>query len=264
MAKYTRLLRSIWTNPDFVALPAHAQRLYLLLISQPDITAAGVLPLMERRWSRLAPDTDADSVRDALEWLQRTQPSSGAEGFVIVDTSTDELWVRSYLEVDELYRVPNGRKSIASAVDAVTSSLLRNHIQTALSTLDGTVPATVNAREGPPQQPAAASKSLSESSSRSRDPSSNGHHPAEACDLPAAAAAALDLLIEHRLTTEQGIRDGGRYGAKIRRDELAARSRLLQAAADDGHDAEHIAEHVLGLTRAQVITAAVHLERSKP
>ncbi len=49
MAGYVKLYRSVWQDPDFVALPPAAQRLYFLLISQPDLTHVGVLPLMPAR-----------------------------------------------------------------------------------------------------------------------------------------------------------------------------------------------------------------------
>lgn len=71
MARYARVFASIWADPDFCALSSSAQRLYLLLITQPDVSHCGVLPLTERRWARLAADTDADSVRAALDELER-------------------------------------------------------------------------------------------------------------------------------------------------------------------------------------------------
>jgi hypothetical protein len=82
--------------------------------------------------------------------------------------------------------------------------------------------------------------------------------------LPPAAAAAMDLLIAHRLATEPDIRFPDRYAARIRSEETALHAEeLLAASGLDDLDGEAIAERVLGLTRSQVITAAVHLERSQ-
>lgn len=36
---------SAWRDPDWLSLPADAQWCYGLLVSQPEITSAGVLPL---------------------------------------------------------------------------------------------------------------------------------------------------------------------------------------------------------------------------
>ena len=45
-----RLSVEIWNDPDFLALSADAQRMYMFLISQSDLAHDGVLALRERRW----------------------------------------------------------------------------------------------------------------------------------------------------------------------------------------------------------------------
>ena len=49
-----RILTSIWEDGDFLDLDEREQRLYLFLISQPNLNHAGLLDLTLRRWSRKA------------------------------------------------------------------------------------------------------------------------------------------------------------------------------------------------------------------
>lgn len=214
--KYTRLLRSIWRDKDFTGLPASAQRTYLMLISQPDISPCGVLPLLVARWATLAPDTDADSVRADLEVLAEA-------AFVVFDDDTLELWVRGYMKVDELFVSPNGRKALDAAREAVTSDLLRARIEATYLTLVGGGPqgAGEGAGEGPrsPQQPAALALSSSESSSRDR-----------AGDPPDGFDDVIDCMVSIRLRSETGIKHPARYAKALKRDlpsEHGGRIRLL-------------------------------------
>lgn len=177
MAGYLKLQRSIWRDSDFTRLSADAQRLYLLLISQPTISAVGVLPLTTGRWAALAHDTTQPDILTALEELQ-------AWDYVIVDQPTEELWVRTYMVHDELYKVPNGLKALLSAVDQVLSTDIRTRVQTLIGTLTERVTERVTA----PLQ--TANNRLQTSDSRQQT-------------LPPAAIAALTLYIEHRVDQTQ-------------------------------------------------------------
>lgn len=203
-AKYSRIFRSIWRDTDFIALPSDAQRLYMLLFSQPDISACGVLPLLVARWANLAADTDADSVQAALTAL-----TAGPKPFVVTDDGTLEAWVRGYLKFDELYKVPNGRKSIDSSLDTVVSPLLRQQIETVYVTLTETLDATHAGTDGPPQQPAASSQPPH-------------HTPAAATSSPTEPGdkfrAVIECMVSLRLQQEKGIRNATRYKAALRRD----------------------------------------------
>ena len=44
-----RVLVSIWSDPDWLALTSTAQRAYLLLLSQPKLSLAGCLDWMPQR-----------------------------------------------------------------------------------------------------------------------------------------------------------------------------------------------------------------------
>lgn len=89
--QYAPLHTEIWNDREFVALSAHAQRLYLLAISQPNITWAGTVPYTARRWATLASDTTAKTISRAAVELAKA-------GLVMLDENTEEMWVRSFIK----------------------------------------------------------------------------------------------------------------------------------------------------------------------
>ena len=119
---YARLMTSIWSDDEFRALPALAQRLYLVLISQPDLSSCGVLTVHEGRLAALAPDTKPkDVARDRLV-LE-------AGDYVVVDDSTGELWVRSFMRHDGVTTSPNLLKSAARSWGAIHSKAIRERVR---------------------------------------------------------------------------------------------------------------------------------------
>ena len=122
MSKYVRVMRSIWTDPDWLTLSSQSKMIYLQLISQPNISKAGVLPTVPRRWASMYPDLDVDDILTAIGALADA-------GFVVVDDDTEELLVRTYMRYDEMYQQPNGRKAIANAFDEIVSEHLRQVVQ---------------------------------------------------------------------------------------------------------------------------------------
>lgn len=241
MAGYAKLFRRIWSDPDFCALDDGPQRLYMLLISQPDLSSCGVLALRPRRWATLAANTDADSVDRSLDVLR-------AAGFVLIDTAAEELAVRTYIQHDEGWRTPNIRKAIDKALDEVLSPALRTHIARVLATL----PETLDGRDSSSQQPASCKPPPS---SQQRDGSdSPGGHSLRLCD---EAAAAIEIFIAHKLATEN-VRNTTRYTTRLRTDlpieHGEALARHLATHPDD--DAEHIAMAVFNLRDIDIIGAA--------
>lgn len=122
MSKYVRVMRSIWTDPDWLTLPSQSKMIYLQLISQPNISKAGVLPTVPRRWASMYPDLDVDDITTAIATL-------ASAGFVVVDEDTEELLVRTYMRYDEMFVQPNGRKAIANAFDEIVSEQIRRVVQ---------------------------------------------------------------------------------------------------------------------------------------
>lgn len=256
---YGKVLCSIWSDEDFLALTMPARLLYLALISQPDITPAGVLPITVGRWrAYLSPVATRDDVWATLREL-------GAARFVLLDEDDEEVWVRALMKVDGRLDNPNLRASISTALTSMRSDQLR---AAAVAEFERIAPgnrpserradadATPSRRHPSPQQPAASSPQPSALSSSS----STDLHP----QTPApAAAAAVEVLVTHRLATEPKVRSPQRYAERIRRDETATHSAALAGYPNDA-DPVDIAVAVFGLTRDQAMTADYHRRAALP
>ena len=124
-----RIFTSIWKDEDFLALPPSAQRLYMFLLSQPELTYCGTLPLRERRWaSKAAGLTLADIERDLKELEGSANPSANPHSrqpFVIADPDTGELFIRSLLRRDNAWKQPNLLKQAMDSADEIESPRIR-------------------------------------------------------------------------------------------------------------------------------------------
>lgn len=152
MRNYGRILTAIWRDPDFIVLPASAQRTYIMVITQPDITAAGTLPLTVGRWAQLAPDTTRESIEADLALLESRR-------FVIVDRSTEELLVRSFVKHDHGYGNPKRLPSILQAAKAILSRILRRVLRREMQSLGVD---TSLLGEAPPAEHVSAGECLSD------------------------------------------------------------------------------------------------------
>lgn len=127
--KHGRVLSSIWDDDDFRALDASPQRMYIFLISQPDLEQSGVIPLRERRWARAAADLKPGDVSAALQVLESAK-------FVVIDEDTEELLVRSLIRRDGVWKQPNVFKSAADQIFSVSSHKLKAVLHEELSRLE--------------------------------------------------------------------------------------------------------------------------------
>jgi hypothetical protein len=94
---YAQFSTAIWRpEDDFGELSLSAQWCYFMLGTQPDISAAGVLSLNVRRWSKRARGVTRDVVVEALQELQ-------AAGKVFYDYDTEELLIRAFVKADGGY-----------------------------------------------------------------------------------------------------------------------------------------------------------------
>ncbi len=119
MRNYAQVSTTIWQpGSEFRSLSADAQRVYLLLISQPDISAVGLLPLTVRRWASLAANTTATDLSAPLSELESAR-------YVVIDRDTEELLVRSFVKWDNGYGNPKRRPVIVRAAQAVASMTIR-------------------------------------------------------------------------------------------------------------------------------------------
>jgi hypothetical protein len=121
MARHARILTSIWTT-DFCDRSAAAQRLYLMAISQPTLTYAGVLPYTCRRWAGLAPDTRPGDIAKAVNELVEHR-------YFLVDGDTEEVWVRTYLRHEGVLWMPNSRKAMWREIGLIQSVPIQQAIR---------------------------------------------------------------------------------------------------------------------------------------
>ncbi|MCP2204000.1 hypothetical protein LX90_007729 [Lentzea flava] len=127
--EHARILTAIWRDDDFRALSPEAQRLYFLLLSQPTINQAGVLPLTVSRWARGCSATSVADIEAALAELDRAR-------FAVVDADTDEVLVRAFLRKDGVAKQPNVLKAAFRYALAVESPRLRAVLAAELRRLD--------------------------------------------------------------------------------------------------------------------------------
>jgi len=126
---YAAIHLRIWADPEWRALDGDAQLLYLLLLSQPSLNLAGVLPLQTRRWAACVADWDAPAVDMALSRLAEAR-------FVVIDLDTEEVLVRSFIRNDGNYKIPNALKSLLLVAEGTQSPLLRAELADELGRLD--------------------------------------------------------------------------------------------------------------------------------
>lgn len=139
--EYGKLYIRAWSN-GFTQLPARAQRTYMFLLSQPDISNAGTLTLALRRWANCVGDETAQDIEDDLKYL-------AARGYVVVDEECEELLVRTYIKWDGGWRSPNMMVSIKAAASQALSETIRATLREEVTKLDtSALPKKVNERTG--------------------------------------------------------------------------------------------------------------------
>jgi hypothetical protein len=96
---------AIWQDDDFVALSPDAKCVYLMLLTQPNVSTCGVLSLRYRHWARLL-GVSTKKLVAALSEL-------GVAGFIADDPDTEELLIRTWVK----HNVGENPKMVAAARD---------------------------------------------------------------------------------------------------------------------------------------------------
>lgn len=170
--EHARILCRIWDDPDFRVCSPEAQRLYLLLLSQPALNLAGVAGLTLRRWARCCEATDTADIEKALADLEDHR-------FVLVDEDTEELLIRSFIRNDGVASQPYMMKAALRCAVQVVSPRLRRALHAELLRVD--VSGLRVRKDDSPVQPLyeqtlqALSDTLSESLSDTVSTPSPGH-----------------------------------------------------------------------------------------
>ena len=110
-----RIRCAVWRDRDFTSLPLAAQGLYWMLLSQPDVSLAGIVPYNPHKWDHLCGD---QATAAALEPLEVTDK-------VMVDPTTGELWIRTFVKHDGVLGGVKTRAGMWSAWHNILSAGIR-------------------------------------------------------------------------------------------------------------------------------------------
>jgi hypothetical protein len=130
---HARLWTTVWHDPAFLALDVPAQHTYMTLISQPGLSYAGVLTWLPSRYATLARGNTGTRVQGAVKTLERAR-------FVVVDTKTAELLIRSYVRHDGVLDRPNMGKAVGTAINTIVSPKIRDGVTRELARYMGERP----------------------------------------------------------------------------------------------------------------------------
>lgn len=116
--EHARISVRIWIDRDWRTLPHSEQWAYKMLLSQKEINAAGVLPLMVGKWCKGSVDVTHERL---WSWLRALE----AKRYIVIDEDSEELLVRTFIRNDGVMKIPNMIKAARKAASAVDSARLR-------------------------------------------------------------------------------------------------------------------------------------------
>lgn len=111
----------MWADGDFRRLSVFAQWLYMALLSHPTLSYAGVADWRPGRIAAFSQTAEVVDVEEAADELMRGR-------FILADTDTEEVLVRSFVKHDGLLKQPKLTVSMCNAFAAVASSSIREVI----------------------------------------------------------------------------------------------------------------------------------------
>ena len=254
---YAKVYVNIWSpENDFRELTADEQLVYLMLCSNPKTNAAGLVVRQARKWSNGTADFTTDRVESTVDSLI-------AKRYLLTDSGTDELWIRSFIRHDRGYRNMFLRKSIETAIAAIESPTIRELAALELAAVqveDSDEDSSEDSYEDPSDEWSEdTSEDTSEANYRlqtSTTPSTSDfnqqapNEPATHSSPPprTPAAAALRMLLDHKVEQKQPTNEIG-YRRSL---EPQLRTEWRQPLADylakrPDATAHELAAHVLGV-----------------
>ena len=113
-----RIFASIWDDEDCLSLSVSARHMYyVVLLTQPDLSHCGVIPLREARWAKKSRQS-LDEVCAALKELE-------AVGWTVTDHETRELFARSLVRRDKILRQPKMWLPLTASIGQIDSVHIR-------------------------------------------------------------------------------------------------------------------------------------------
>jgi hypothetical protein len=105
---------NLWVDADWRSLDDAEQRLYMLLMTHPSLSYAGVADWRPGRLAAMSRNGSREGIELAAKGLQ-------SQRFVFIDEATEEILIRSFLRHDGLLKQPKLAVSMANAFGAVAS-----------------------------------------------------------------------------------------------------------------------------------------------
>lgn len=122
MRSEARIKTAIWRDTDFTQLDITEQWAYFVILSQPTLNLCGVVSYNAGRWSALAADATPQRLRKAIAILAKTTPERPK---IVVDETTEEVWVRTFVRHDGVLTKPNVIVSMTRDFAAIQSTTIR-------------------------------------------------------------------------------------------------------------------------------------------
>lgn len=115
---HARVNLSIWGDDDWLDLSPSAQHLYLVLWTSPGLSYCGAGEWRPGKISQRAAGWTVEAVEQAAAELSR-------ELFLLIDTTSEEFLLRSWVKHDQLWKQPHMAVSMANARADLASRNLR-------------------------------------------------------------------------------------------------------------------------------------------
>lgn len=117
--QFAQLQLRIWVDEDWTDLSIEAQHLYSQLLSQEELGESGLIPLRPRRWAKLSRNGSVEKVNAALAELD-------AASFLVVDTETAEVLVRTLIRNGGIYKHVRMLKAALNQAERAESPRVRS------------------------------------------------------------------------------------------------------------------------------------------
>ena len=111
----------MWADQEWRELSASAQHLYMLLLTHPTLSYAGVADWKPGRLAAMTEGRTRDEILEAAQELQ-------SKIFIVVDEETEEVLIRSFIKHDGLLKQPKLFVSMMNAYAAIASRSIREVI----------------------------------------------------------------------------------------------------------------------------------------
>jgi len=208
---YAQIRQDMWSDDRWRGLTPMAQWLYMLLLSDPRLTYAGVTDWHPGKLSQRAKECTGRDVLIAAAELSD-------DHFIVIDEETEEVMIRSYLKHDPLMRNPRLAVTMAKDFGAVASNKIRAAIVWELQRL----------KKAEPDLPAWEKPQVKTVLRQ------NAVNPREmVTDLPIGAATYFGVGLPDRLGVGLGVESGEGRGTVYQPPTTATATATTTATSSD-------------------------------